>query len=1184
MTAPQEPVPLYALAPLLIPTLGSDEHAESLHHESPDAIQHHAQRSIRCSESDGTHLYIGTSDGQIHSFNIRYRKSATAPGSSQQCTYSLKSSRSVSNHTKPVEKIVLLRPFRAAAVLCEGVVNFFSTPDWTPIRSLPSTRAVSTIVLDDEEAQSDTGTDAAGMISVCLVRRKNIILAKIGSDGRSDLLWSTIKDVPLPGGAIFARRYADTLCIANATEYSLVNLSSGSITQLHLPISQTGESPSAQVRPSIVAVPVPPSSQRQGSVSPEVGRASSAAASPSANCEFLVTSHSGSITLGVFVKPSGEPAPKLLEWPSHPRSVAFDGKHLVSLLRNDTLELHRIGSDSTNRVQTIQLPPGLDPRFLQPVSHPAAAHPSASNPSVSTISDLDIVKVSLAHVDSSDATLLSRAQEHPHASLPSRCQILLCGRNSTSAVQQDSLLGWTAQQLRRGRIRNLRHSLASYRENADVDATNSTALQSSLEASAAHARLGIELLHRADFAAAANVLRHAHLDPRLILGCFPSLLQEGQALGEAILPALLLPDLEKLKRKEGDGIQSIQDIIVANLTLNYSPPLDVNKDRALSELKQTLLHRSDAMLRRLLEDWRAAAANAAHPWAGAYMDEHMLANVHNRVDSAYLHLLAQGRGTDNPDAASIKREMAAFLDSNHACEPTVVEKLLKDKGFLLLLARHYESVGNIEGALNILAGLVDGKQGDALEQSIDTSATVSKIADLLSGQQDASLVSEYGRWLVRKDPEAGIRILTAQTAASDSAATSKTPSRSKAQELDAIRLQKATIDELRQIDAEAATKYLEVVALSTSKVQDEQMHRELAAALIRRVAKHLEDGEYRTKMESIEHEYAHGSYAESFFAHLALACSGSSMDVDRLKLSMLLQGSTMLDHGAVLSMIEPLPTLAYERAIVLGKLGRDADALSLLAITLRDANSAEAYCSQDGEVLSPMLAASIAEDHEELRPFAAMLSRTHAQRIKTHAKQEQQAGRTGAAQRKETLLKELLSVYMANGAHEKFRIATAHLLNTQALHLDSQQVLELVPADWSIQTLETFLTQSLRRQLHRRREVAMLRSIAKCRNLDLAEDLWARQRAMGGVVQDTDLGGAVDSAGSYDAVQQSSLAEGQVKAHIDDRDDGLGEKHRSSGLDTSDRAKVEIVHADYSIPTSAVVHAEREDGTDSDLG
>ncbi len=219
MTSPeasssQEPVPPYSLAPLLFPTLPNGDSVELANPESPAAIQQNSQRSIRCSESDGSYLYIGTSDGLIHSFEISFRsqppqaglsKPSTASSASQSPTYSLKHSRSISNHAKPVEKIVLLRPFNAAAVLCEGVASFFSLPNWTPIRSLPSTRAVSTIVLDDEEADYGTGTDAAGMISICLVRRKNIIMGKIGAEGRSDLLWATVKDIPLPGGAIFAR-------------------------------------------------------------------------------------------------------------------------------------------------------------------------------------------------------------------------------------------------------------------------------------------------------------------------------------------------------------------------------------------------------------------------------------------------------------------------------------------------------------------------------------------------------------------------------------------------------------------------------------------------------------------------------------------------------------------------------------------------------------------------------------------------------------------------------------------------------------------------------------------------------------------------------------------------------------------------------------------------------------------
>ncbi|KAJ1028646.1 hypothetical protein NDA16_001812 [Ustilago loliicola] len=977
---------------------------------------------------------------------------------------------------------------------------------------MPSPRTVSTVVLDDEEAEHGTGTDAAGMISICLVRRKNIILAKIGAEGRSELLWATVKDIPLPGGAIFARRFADTLCIANATEYSLANLSSGTITQLHLPISQTGESPSAQVRPSIVTVPVLPASNKQGSVSPAVDRSGSSQAP--AKCEFLVTSHSGSITLGVFVKPSGEPAPKLLEWPSHPRSVTFDGKHLVSLLRNDTVEVHGLGSDSVDKIQMLQLPPGLDPRFLQSVQRPSSSkrtHVSGNSGGANPDNDdLDIVKVTLSELDSSDVPTLRRASETATAFSSSRRQVILCGKNSTSAVQQDPLL-------------------------------------------------------------------------------------ELQQRREAIMPALVLSSLDKLKFRNQSTLQSIEELIIANLTLNYSPPLKADKDEILGQLRKDLVKRADVMLRTLLGEWRArsaaAAASAEGPdspfWAGSFMDEQMLANVDTCVDSAYLQLIAQGRGVSQDNAKAIKDELAAFLSSRHACEPALVEKVLEAKQFLGLLAEHHERTGNVEGALKIWTGLVDGEMVDALNEAVDSQATISKVAALLSEQKNPNLLSTYGRWLVRKDSEAGIRILTKQTAVPTSEATEKPIPRTKAEELEAIHAQKATIEELRDIDADAATKYLEVVALSTSKVQDEQMHRELATALLHRVGEHLKDDGYRRKMEAVASDYANGSYAESFFAHLVLASSGSPKDMDRLKLAMLLQGSTVLDYDAVLDTITPLQQLSYEKAIILGKIGRDTEALSLLAITLRDANSAEAYCSQDGEVLSPMLATSITEEHEALRPFAAILSRTYSQRIKAHAKAAWQRGLSGA-QRKEELLKQLLSVYMANGAEEKFRIATAHLLNTQALHLDNREVLELVPMDWSLQTLETFLTQSLRRQLHRKREMQVLRNIAQCRNLDVAEDLWARQRAMGGVLQDTEYDGGNGAGGDVQGAADEEFSYSDVK-QINTTDSPLAEKQQQRNAISSQddnaalskEASVDNVHTGYDIPPSSnIVRSDVNDVDD----
>ncbi len=222
-----------------------------------------------------------------------------------------------------------------------------------------------------------------------------------------------------------------------------------------------------------------------------------------------------------------------------------------------------------------------------------------------------------------------------------------------------------------------------------------------------------------------------------------------------------------------------------------------------------------------------------------------------------------------------------------------------------MLAEHHQHSGNVKAALKIWTGLVDGEMVDSLNGTIDVPTALSKVAAVLEEQNDPDLLSTYGRWLVRKDPEAGIQILTKQTPMPGTDPSQKSTIRSKAQELEAIQAQKATIDELRGVDAEAATKYLEAVALSTSKVQDEQMHRELAVALLRRVETHLKDDAYQQRMDDVAREYAEGSYAESFFAHLALASDGSSRDIDRLKLAMLLQGSTVLDHQSLLDMITP---------------------------------------------------------------------------------------------------------------------------------------------------------------------------------------------------------------------------------------------------------------------------------------
>ncbi|KAN0063145.1 hypothetical protein ACQY0O_004309 [Thecaphora frezii] len=1126
-----QPVPPYNLEPLLYPALPPDDASTSPDPRSPAGLAQLHSKAVRCAEGDGGNLYIGTSDGVIHAYTIIVPPQGTSRSSRPR--YRLRTSRLISNNARPVEKILLLASLPLAAVLCEGVLSFYTLPDWVPARGLPSTRAVSTVVLDDDEVLNNGGVDGAGMVSLCILRRKNILLAKVGQSEHRDPAWAVIKDIPLPGGAIVARRYGDALCIANTVEYSLVDLSNGFVTQLHLPISQTGESPSAQVRPSIVSIPLV---QNAGS-SPSSARASTTDAP---QCEFLVTSHSGSITLGVFVTPSGEPMPKLLEWPSHPRSVVYASNYLFSLLRNNTVEVHDVRSDVMEKVQTQHLPPGVEPRFLTLTAAAAAAAPSSDQPD-GVFDDLDIIKLDL---DAPSTSSLLRRQE---ASALARVgvQVTLCGRNSVHSIEQDSLLDWGSKLLRKGQLIVLEEGLRTVQgqlqdqqraQEAEVLRRRWSEYGLLLQA------LTVEYLRRARFWNAGETFCKSGGDPRLLIALFQrsnndraeppdrqrdasstDLLDKGM---EAIVPAALRAHVELLYDEQSRGLHDINALILNNLVLNYCPPLDVAMDPILRSLAGSLTKRASDMLLKVLRTWRGLAAAfreepaAAGLWAGQVMDDKMRQRVAAIVDSTLLRVLAE-RSATSGDAS----ELEDLLEADLACPPDEVTSILKQQSYVVMLAKVYEKQQMWDEVLDIWIKIIDGKLIDRGPGRDDEQKhpVVNDVANLLSSLQDPTLTSKYGTWLVRRDPEVGVRILT-QRVESATASGGGTTRNTRDKELAAIEGHRATLAEISAIDANAADDFVENVVLAATKIQDAEMHGRLFSVLIRKVEQHLSDAEIRSRHKRIAVDYAEGSFAESFYAHLALAASSHPGDLHRLKLVMLLQGSSVLELDKTLEAVSRNDIFVYERAVVLGKLGRDREALKLLAIELRDANSAETYCSQDGAVLSPMLANSVAQDFVTLEPYAAMVTRTHQQRSRAAIKSAQKDV-TQMRHRKEGLLKTLLQIYMENGSDQTFRTATAHLLNTQALHLDSLDILQLVPDVWSLLTLKTFLSQSLRRQKHRQAEAELTRSIAVCREFDVAEKTWARLREMGGVLQDTDEdGGGEDQDGQETVVDEAGRA------------------------------------------------------------
>jgi len=164
-------------------------------------------------------------------------------------------------------------------------------------------------------------------VDFCVVKRAGIALYSL----REQLLYH--KEVPLQGGAFFARRIGHCLCIADREQYSLIYLDAVTATPI-LPISQAPPEPGTRPhRPMIVVV---------------------------ADEEFLILSWTGAGTMGVFINVNGDPVRGTLQWPSHPLSICLDYPYVTTLLPDQAVQVHDIESQEIAQVLPPPPPPSLN--------------------------------------------------------------------------------------------------------------------------------------------------------------------------------------------------------------------------------------------------------------------------------------------------------------------------------------------------------------------------------------------------------------------------------------------------------------------------------------------------------------------------------------------------------------------------------------------------------------------------------------------------------------------------------------------------------------------------------------------------------------------------------------------------------------------------------------------------------
>ncbi|KAF8637927.1 hypothetical protein AX17_002548 [Amanita inopinata Kibby_2008] len=291
------------------------------------AFEFDVEADVRVSAAQalGSEIYVGCSNGEL----LRFALQADDPNKLE--SYSLLSRQTVFTG-EPIDEIVIIPSHYRALILSDSQIHFYTIPSLDPVSQnvIRPIRHVVTFAVDHLHLRRPVPPLSASQVpepvEFCVVKWRAIALYTL----RDRLYYH--KEIPLPQGAILAKRIGHSLCVADSVHYNIVDLEQASLFPI-LPLSQAVDPTPFTIKPSITVV---------------------------GDSDFLILSWTGASTLGVFITGEGDPVRGTLEWPSYPDSVCLDYPYVTSLLPNNTIEIHNVETQSI--VQVIGSSPADDDR------------------------------------------------------------------------------------------------------------------------------------------------------------------------------------------------------------------------------------------------------------------------------------------------------------------------------------------------------------------------------------------------------------------------------------------------------------------------------------------------------------------------------------------------------------------------------------------------------------------------------------------------------------------------------------------------------------------------------------------------------------------------------------------------------------------------------------------------------
>ncbi|WVQ99304.1 hypothetical protein IAU59_006436 [Kwoniella sp. CBS 9459] len=1036
-------------------------------------------KEIRCVEGYGQNMYIGASDG-----TVEWWVCDGSPGASAMNGWSMKHRHTLFPR-RPVSRLYILPKISKILIISDGTLHALSLSNLEPIPSshVPPLRGVLSVILDDEELDwgGPGSEDLNAQMTVVVVRRKGLGVYKLGNR------MSAVKEIPLPAPPTEHALFASYLCAAipsttpeQSSLYSLIDLSDASLTEV-LPVTQIDQAVADfDVNPNVVVIP--------------------------GENEFLVTSYTGSSTMGVFLNGQGDPVRGTMEWPSHPLRIAVESGFIIALLRDHTIVVHSL-EDLDKPAQTVELQPssgafdltyspyGISVRDLVrdermgpfrlkllggklAPSKPIETKLPAPDPDAGVDSRADLLAGD-GLISPTDG-LSPTAEDPPSGSgltppssprrapvTPQRGSSLPSSSASSgpfsTAVAETLIIGpHSIQSLTPTPILLRLESLCSARKmdeaiilvdeerrrgrRGEIDVDKSTH-QSTMRYM--HLYLAAHLLEEAMFDKAQDYWMRGKVDPRILVRCFKDL--RGKVIGseEEV-------DSYAGLQKVFEEMPSIEDIIASSIKRNYSPHVQPNSATApeTSVLRSAMQEEARDMLAECLRKTRTSRRKGG---GSRGIDSRKIDIV---IDTTLAKLLAE-KGTTN--------ELLALLAAPNDCVFSELEPFLEKRPYVLVTVMRTQ--GRVGRVLELLKEIADSGASDPICED-----PVEELAQQLESVKDPQLFLKYALWLVEKRPTRGLSILMTQTA--------KTGVK-----LDEVQL----VDDLRKRDQVIANKYLEH-AVVTKRSPSRVLHQQLLDVLLDEAEMLCADDGVKYHLEELDAEYRLEPEPRPFPIFLAEIAPDTPIKRNRLKTMLFLQGSPFFDLEAAAEKLEGFELLKYELAIIYGRLAKHRKSLSLLALTIGDSISAQTYCTTQGEIMPPKIARSTASS-SRIKGMDGWATLGEVGRRKKEVKEDEMRA----------LVKELLGVYMSDSKGTSKQAAA--LLNAQSVHLDVLEVLGQMPNDWPLDEVSSFIKRSMRRGMHERATWGVLKAISAGQNLEVSEEYLDKIRQIPPAIQDGPNGG-----------------------------------------------------------------------------